>query len=499
MARRKSTQRPASRGSGKKSSSGKNKNIWVIVGCVAAIAIIGIIIWRMIDNPDYEFRRADLDKFATYPKEMPVLNNGAGVYLDMSDGMNFAYATPDSKLILQGIINKLAAENVISFNGLADGNIFPLEMTHTALYNYLLNQTNYQKQRAPIEETLKVIYEKKQPALLLTDYEEYKGGVIEKAAYAKRYFTDWIAEGYNIYFYKYPFVEKGKGKNMFITVFDDNAERLNTLVATALQTSGTNIIEEFVLAGKDFAFPMKVNYENYQKGGGYHNANGVDAVTNIQEKGGPEDYYNYSQPYAESSGKGGYAPLNQGIGPLAEYYPIGVSWKEAVDNARAYMEVGGNEIPFTHLLSKLYINLKAQNGYTIEDIEARAFDMSETIKLANDSIPMAELIDRKNPEVTVFLTASKEEIGAALPGWEEIKVDFDANFHGVLPNHDPKALYRVNIMISKATPNIQQVRSYFSWGDNPSLADSVIETLTAPSSNPKGRILYTYYLRSLGE
>ena len=59
----------------------------------------------------------------------------------------------------------------------------------------MMNSVNYKKQRAPIEKTLERIILNNQPALLMTDFEEYNGGLIQKAAYAKKYFIDWLAKG----------------------------------------------------------------------------------------------------------------------------------------------------------------------------------------------------------------------------------------------------------------------------------------------------------------
>lgn len=85
-------------------------------------------------------------------------------------------------------------------------------------------------------------------------------------------------------------------------------------------------------------------------------------------------------------------------------------------------------------------------------------------------------------------------------GWKEIYVDFDKQFDGTfIGNITPTTLFRANIVISKATPNIAEIDGFFGWPGNPSLANSVKETLTAGSSNPQGRILYTYYLKIVSE
>lgn len=495
MARRKPTKKTHRRGG--RDNSRSNNKIYVILGAILGCVAIGFIIWKLIDGPneDYVFTREDLDKYVEYSQQPNLLGDGAGVYLDMSDGMNSAYSSQDSKLILQSIINKLAAEKSITFTGMSNGKLFPIELSHTALYNYVLSPSNYQKQQAPIEETLKTILEKKQPALLLSDFEEYKDGHIQKAAYAKRYFTDWLQEGYNIYFYKYGFTENGKSKFMFITVFDDNANRLNSLVKSAIQTSGTTIIEPYVLAGKEFSFPTSVGYASPLKGGNYHNDKGKDAVTNVQENGGPEDYRRYAEPVASSTGEGAYAPLQYNFGNFVEYYPIGETWENAIANAKNMQQ--STVAPYTHLLSNLFIDFNAQSGYSIEDIEARCFNMMKTMEMVKESLPADQIINHENPEITLFLTADKVPAKEFRAGWEEIRVDFDENFTGKFTNSASNNLFRVNITISKVKAKIEEARSYFSWADNPSLAESVINTLTANSSNPTGRVLYTYYLKTL--
>ena len=106
-----------------------------------------------------------------------------------------------------------------------------MNLNHTQLYNYILDASNYEKQQAPIEQAIDQIVKGNKPAVLLTDFEEYNNGKIQKAAYAKRGFIDWLAKGFNITFYKWDFEEKGKEKCMFIAIFDDNANRLNGAIS----------------------------------------------------------------------------------------------------------------------------------------------------------------------------------------------------------------------------------------------------------------------------
>lgn len=494
--------------SSRRSRNGKKNNsssrFLIVGGSICAIAIIGLLVWFLTRTPSYTFQRSQLDKYVELTQNVHLLNDGASVYVDMSDGMNYAYSTVESQAMLQAIINKLAANQAIRFYGLADERITPLDYTHTQLYNYMLNRNSYNKQKAPIEATLQRIVSENQPALLMTDFEEYKGQVIEQAAYAKKYFIAWLANGNNIIFYKWDFVENGKAKHMFLAVFDDNANRLNSLVANVVSLTEPNT-EKYVLGCRDFAYPTSTQYISLKQGGNYHNDKGIDVVTAVMENGGFNDYISYAKPFATATGAPGqFAPLDISLGAYAEYYPLGVNWTDALANAKRMQEAGvPDDIKYTHLLSDLYIDFGAQNGFNIEGVEVRVFDMGETMKTISekgDSIKMAEIELIDKPEVNMFLAASMHDVKDLPIGWKEITVDFDSQFNGAfIGNTNPVNLFRANIVISKATPNITEVNSFFGWSGNPSLANSIKETLTAGSSNPQGRILYTYYIKTISE
>ena len=503
MARRSSHTTPTRRSrNGKKDSS--SSRFLIIGGSICAIAFIGLLVWFLTRTPSYTFQRSQLDKYVDMTQNVHLLNDGASVYVDMSDGMNYAYSTPESKEILQAIINKLAANQAIKFYGLADEKITPLDYSHTQLYNYMLSPSSYNKQKAPIEATLQRIVSENQPALLMTDFEEYKGQVIEQAAYAKECFITWLANGNNITFFKWDFVEKGKAKHMFLAVFDDNANRLNSLVANAVSLTAPNT-QRYVLGGRNFAYPTSTQYISLKQGGNYHNDKGVDVVTAVMENGGTNDYISYAKPYATENGAPGqFAPLDISLGAYAEYYPLGVNWADAIANAKRMQESGIPEnIKYDHLLSDLYIDFGAQNGFNIENVEVRVFDMGETMKTISakgDSIKIEEIERIDKPEVNMFLAASMHDVKDLPIGWKEITVDFDSQFNGeFIGGINPTNLFRANIVISKATPNIAEVNNFFGWTGNPSLANSIKETLTAGSSNPQGRILYTYYIKTISE
>lgn len=494
-----------SRGGNKKKSGSPN---WLVAGiALIAVAVIGGAVWYFTHPDDYKFQRSHLDKYVESTQKTNLLDDGASVYVDMSDGMNFAYATPMSQVLLQSVINKLAGDNAIKFYGLADQKITPLALSHTQLYNYMLSPASYDKQKAPIEQTLNAILKNNQPALLMSDFEEYKGGVIEQAAYAKKYFIEWLAKGYNITFYKWDFNEHGIDKHMFLAVFDDNANRLTSLVDNAVKTVNPNIAT-YVLGGHDFAYPISTQYISMKDGGNYHNGKGQDVVTAVMSNGGTEDYFSYCKPYATASGvQGKFAPLNISVGSMAEYYPIGVKWQDAIANAKRMQEPGiAPKDVFTHLFRNLYVDFGAQSGYSIDAVEVRVFDMQETMKTMADiiasgkTVKVEELEAVNKPEINMVLTAGMQSENTLPDGWKEIFVDFDSQFNGTFMGGIPSSnLLRANIVISAATAKVNEALAFFGWTGNQSLANSVKETLTAGTSSPDGRILYTYYIKTVSE
>lgn len=493
MARRRNTN--------KRNNSNQSNSLWWILAAVVGLCGFGFLVYKLAfsDSGSYKFSRADLDKYVEITHKQNSLRDGASVYVDMSDGMNSAYATEDSKVILQSIINKLAANNNVNFYGLANEQITPIEMGHTELYNYMLNPKSYNMQKAPIEKTLTQIVNNRQPSLLMTDFEEYKGSVIEQAAYAKKYFIDWLEKGYNITFYKWNFVERGKSKLMFLAVFDDNENRLNSLVETAVKGSG---IKKYVLAGKEFAYPAKTAYRSLKQGGSYHNAKGSDIVTAVLENGGAEDYICYAKPKtSKSSGK--CVALEYNLESYAEYYPLGVDWADAIKNAKMMQEEGVSKTDlYAHLFGKLYVNFGAQDGFNIKNVGVVVRDMQSTMEavcLGGDSISAKQIKGIKKPQIDMAFVAGMQEV-KELKSWNEIYVDFDENFDGSFVGGTPTSnLIRADILISEATPDIDKAISFFSWDGNPSLANSVKEALTAETSNPQGRTLVSYYIKTIVE
>lgn len=461
--------------------------------------------------------RSHLDEYVALESEAAIqahaMNPGVSVYVDFSDGMNAAYGTQVSQDALRKVINVFTgAENQASFYSLANDEIVPMEMAQTEIYNAIMSGKNYTKPKAPIEKTLKEILAKKQRALLITDFEEYNGSVIQQQNYAKDYFIKWLSSGYNIVFYKIDYKEGSKPKHLYFAVFDGAENALASNVETALGSYVGNGVERFILGGPDCSYDIRSAYPSSTQGGNYHSMDGVDLVTGVIEDGTEEAYIRYQNVVGESDAsksQGGYSPLNTLYGPFVEYYPLTVPWEEVVANISALQEEGVEKGDrFTHLLSKMYVNFNVQDGYDISGLEARVFNFEPQIQaiMMEKEAAAAEEREFKMPkldspkEVLDMFTVTMIPVDYnALPGagWNEIAVDLDSRFKGTLPATmtSPKDLLKVNIVISKATPKLGGIDEFFAWPGNTSLSESVKNTLMSSEVNPMGRVILTYYLK----
>ncbi len=421
---------------------------------------------------------------------------GLSVYVDFSDGMNAAYGTQTSQNALRSVINVFTgANNQASFFSLANDQITPLDLPQTEVYNAIMSGKNYTKPKAPIEKTLKEITEKRQPALLITDYEEYNGAVIQQQNYAKDYFIKWLSSGYNIIFYKLDYKEGSKPKHLYFTVFDSPDNALGSEVEKALSQYMSQGMQKFVLGGKCFSLDLRTAYPSSTQGGNYHNTNGEDLVTAVVEDGKEEAYRSYTLTAYD---------------PFTEYYPLGENWEGIVSNMNATREEGAPVADrFAHLLSKVYVNFTTQDGYDIKGVAARAVDfdpamqqiivLSDSLAQEGKEFALPTTLPDGTPVLDMFTAsmAPAENTTLSGTGWSEITVDFDSRFSGTVPASmsAPTDLLKVDIVIADATPRLDGINDFFAWPGNNSLAESVRNALNSNEVNPLGRAIITYYLK----
>lgn len=439
--------------------------------------MLGFAIYKMFKDTGHSFDLKKLDQYVAESNMQPAqLKEGEAVYLDFSNGMNAAFADDEAKEVLRALVNKLNGKSsAATFYSLANNKITELETnSDTQLYNIIMNPGSYANQSAPIQATLEKIVADDVPALLITDYEEYNNGAIQQAAYAKESFTNWLASGYTIFFYEWDYTEGTKRKKLFVTVFDDSYHRLASKVSDAMSQVSSGFVNQYVLGGRDFAFPESMPSD----GANYRNAKGKDVVTCVKH------FVNYNKPHANAEGNPeAFAPLNSLYGPMAQYYELGTDWEGITMNAEGREDF--------HLLSKFYVDFGAQSGFDIKQVEARAFNMTETI----DSVGTPAKIQA--PEVLKFVKSSMVQVPDT-QGVQEIIVNLDENFNSKkLPaGMTATDLIRINIQISEVAPRLEEAKSFFGWEGNKSLSASVINTLQSSKVNPAGRVIFSYYIKA---
>lgn len=475
----------------------------------ASMALLAVSFVAITSCGGGESYRANLDELVALETEEVIkahaMNPGISVYVDFSDGMNAAYSTEVSREALRKVINIFTdAEGQASFFSLAADTILPIDKKQTEIYNTIMAPSSYTKSKAPIEKTLRKIVSKKQQALLITDFEEYNGAVIQQQNYAKSYFIDWLTAGYNIVFYKIDYKEGAKPKHLYITVFDSADNALSEKLDTSLSDLMSRGIDRYVLGGPDCVYGMRVNYPSARQGGNYHNSEGQDIVTGVDENESADSYISYKVAGAEI--RTDYAEIKPAYAPFTEYYPIGVEWADAISNARAMQENGVQSADrFSHLFSNVFVDFGVQNGYDIQNIEAVVYNFEPAIeKIVEAKAAAAEegksfkmpKVEAGEKILDMFSASMASVSNTKLPGsnWREIMVDFDTRFKGEVPN---KNLLKVNVVISKALPRLDGIQEFFAWPGNNSLAESVRNTLLDNRVNPKGRVIITYYLKSL--
>lgn len=163
-----------------RSRGGSSKKGLIISLGIIGIAAIGLLIYFLIPKGGDNFSMKKLDKYVEEMNPSTQVNPGASVYLDFSNGMIDAYATPEAQHVLKCVIDKLNGPKTgYEFFSLASDSITAMQnMSQTELYNRIMNPASYDQERAPIEATLRTIVDRNQAAVLVTDFEEYNNGRI---------------------------------------------------------------------------------------------------------------------------------------------------------------------------------------------------------------------------------------------------------------------------------------------------------------------------------
>lgn len=449
----------------------------------------------------------------------------SAVYIDFSDGLVQAYTkNSQNGQIIQAITNKLVNPG-IEWYAMGDGKITPLEYNSNQLFNKVSDPKQYKDIMAPIKETLKKITDGDNDALLVTDYEEYTtDGTEQFENYPKTYFINWLKKGNSITFFYTDYEEinsKTKiksAKHLYFTVFTQgkpNENSMVTLVRDALK--GRYSTKEFNLNNN----PYTIN-----------NDYGGKDLTGLQNK-----QFNQWKNLN----------INASVDKKLPYEIIGINkdWNEDVDKYVKNIIDKENGV----FLGKLFLNAVDQSSYKLNKVAVKVYDVtkdyrhfSECEEAKNHQPKMTKDKGKndvwteesiKDPVITTCYIKDKTELkkewiygsdnAKPLEVLEEIFTHDDRIFSDHLKNSPDKielitqfhknyslkkiknasALLRIDYVIEDAVFNNENPQLLeFQWTSttqkdktNNSLAEAIRNTLQESTVSPKGKILYSYYIK----
>lgn len=450
------------------------------------------------------------------------------VYVDFSDGLIQAYTgNPNNGQIVQAICNKLLSPN-IEWYALGGSTITPLERNSTLVYNKVVDAKQYLEIMAPIEDALKKITKSDNDALLITDFEEYKkdpsgNGLEQFENYPKDYFTGWIKKGNSITFFYTDYTETNKKskittqKHLYYTVFTHGK---------ANDTSFVTKIRE-ALKGRFNTKEFELNNSPYTVSNNY---------------GGKENTGIANSAFA----KWVNLNINASTEKKLPFEVIGIKKAWDGDLEKYIQNIIKKENGL--FLNKLTLNAAEQSAYKLGKVAVKVYDVTDDYEKfarcaeTKNHIPVLtkdakkdEVWDEKSKKDAVIKecyvqnTSNLKEAWIYKPlelsskEWPEV-FDFDKDiFNGHLkndpgnielhtifhPNYKQKnvkkenALLRVDYVIDEATFNdTNHLLMDFQWNSltikdrpNTSLSEAIRNTLQNPAINPKGKIIYSYYIK----
>lgn len=456
----------------------------------------------------------------------PKAGNSA-VYVDFSDGLWQAYTkNPQNREIIMAVANKLASQSIDWF-ALGGANINPLEYNSNELFNKVSDPAQYKDIMAPLQETLKKITGSSNDALLVTDFEEYTpDGKEQIENYPKTYFTNWLKKGNSVTIFYTDYEEVNKKtklksqKHLYFTVFTHGRASENSMISMM-----RDVLKRFTL--KEF----NLNNNPYEVTNDY----GGKDMTGLQNRRFVQ-WTNFNRNACQEN--------------KLPYEVIGINklWKEGKEGIDKYV----NDIIQKEsgvFMGKLLLNASNQQAYNLNNVAVKVYDVSKDYgfyaqceeakkhqpKLTKDKGKNDVWADESKKDAIVTTcyenntTELKEEWkykpNSSKPGepWDEVftfdsqifkdhlknspdKVELLTTFHSnykIKSITNPSALLRIDYVIDDAAFNSENPQlKDFEWNSivtkdvvNNSLLEAIRNTLQDPSVSPKGKVLYTYYIK----
>ena len=451
-----------------------------------------------------------------------------GVYVDFSDGLVQAYSGNNQNLqIIQAITNKLVSPNVEWFK-LGSSTIVKLDYSSNQLYNKVTDPSQYKDIMAPIKLSLEKITSSHNDALLITDFEEYTSdGKEQFENYPKEYFTKWLNAGNSITFFYTDYSETNKkskittNKHLYFTVFTHGQADANSMVTQIKDSFKGRIVTK--------TFELNNNLYKVSNNYGGKNNTGLSNKTFSQEKN-----YNFN----------GFTDKN------LPYEVIGLNMPldEKLDTYIQDIRDKGDGL----FISKLTLNALDQSSFKLNQIGVKVYDVSDDYELFAQSFEAKKHTPKftkdaekklvwdtksKNDPVIVecyntdktslkdkwiykpqdlsskileeFLDVNKDLVAAHLkrdPGNIVLNTIFHSNFK-LKKDYNPRALLRIDYLIDDASFNDSNPQlDDFKWDSGTAkgksqeaLKEAIRNTLQDPSINPKGKVIYTYFIKFQNE
>lgn len=508
------------------------KHLYITVGLLTAF--ISLRCGKETNDPFIEFdaydaklnTRIEAYQDKTFPNPANTKTGNASLYIDFSSGIFQAFKNnPANSNLIKSVYGNLSGDlDVFMLN---NDKIEPLENSNKDVVGRMVvDPTYYHGIYAPIKDAVNQIVSKNNDALLVTDFEEYYPASSGRAEitdipYLKEAFIKWLEKGNTIRFYVSDYVENGVAKHLYFTVFNSGNAINSGMIKKVESTLGA--LPYFDLANP--AFQLSQNYNSDQKGGIFYDATAkTEKLKNVLDLN-KETYTN-------------------GLDKIKnyEFYPFNLDWNTIAELKESYQE----QNQFKDFFRKLFIDLSNDDAYSDTNLEVKVYDATKDFELFSkcaEAVNHKPKLSKGNNGEAVFSETETDNIalscyetnGKLKEDWKykkqnsslipdvftinkelfintkktdskkiELAVTFDPKFNVKnIPN--PQGLIRVDIVATSATPNISGPKlEMFKWQSttkkseqNLALYESIKNTLLDPKTKPEGKVIYSYYIKTL--
>ena len=499
---------------------------------ITLLSLLSIVILTNCENNEDPFASINpTDSLSSNIKDFNAISRGYildekkeaikhSVYIDFSPGIDQAFRKQETFEFFDAIIKGISDK--ADYFKLAGNNITPIKLDLAQLNSFVTNIENFKEHYAPIEKAMQEIVSNNSQALIISDCEEVPDKIENLGAYAERSFTDWLNKGNQIDFYVTDHIDDGssdlsnKGilKHLYFIVFTprneiENDNNLLNVIKSSLKAANK---------GKEIAYTLNTKFYSTTQDYKSEKSSGIK-----EELSDPSTFEQVNY-------------VNDRLGNF-EYIPLLLT----PSYIKSQLTVGDK-----HLLRKLFLDLSQDNAYIIKDVGIKLYDVYDdyfNFFKANTARKHKPKLEKdQNTGATIFAAEGNDEFslfcfnqdGKLKPEYEykkgdlqskgeifklnselfkntysehknkcEIGIELDPNFNGTQISNERDNLLRIDVIIKDCDENYNNSKldkfewnSIFTKGEkNKSLRQSITNTLR--NVNPKGTVIYTYYVKFL--